>query len=179
MLVQLCVISAHMICSSYLTKYFTQTFAWKHINLKLTLSRIKISKNFYNISLIKQLAPFPTFLSFSFFLCCKFSHLFSTLYLKLTLIIGYANFRFQNYLWYFLIIFWWEVHLNWNQFYFIWDKSSWFKFLSSGITDMCGHAQLKNKTQIKILLNIQMPHNLQASNFWTFWIAVLGITFQV
>lgn len=106
MIVQLCVISAHMICSSYLTKYFTQTFAWKHINLKLTLSRIKISKNFYNISLIKQLAPFPTFLSFSFFLCCKFSHLFSTLYLKLTLIIRYANFRFQNYLWYFLIIFW-------------------------------------------------------------------------
>lgn len=44
---------------------------------------------------------------------------------------------------------------------------------------MCGHAKLKNKTQIKILLNIQMPHNLQASNFWTFWIAVLGITFQV
>lgn len=72
-----------------------------------------------------------------------------------------------------------RLHLNWNLFYFIWDKSSWFKFLSSGITDMCGHAQIKNKTQIEILLNIQMPDNLRASNFWTFWIAVLGITFQV
>lgn len=30
-----------------------------------------------------------------------------------------------------------------------------FRFLISKITDICGHAQLKNKTQIEILLNIQ------------------------
>lgn len=42
--VQLCVINTHTISSSHLRKYFTQTFSWKHINLKLTLVRIKISR---------------------------------------------------------------------------------------------------------------------------------------